>query len=453
MKNCNQKGCGYLDLIMTTVNTINKSVEARPIPPGSIEEITAKYLKKISILLSFLTPSNTEKSRPITDLPLLISEILLTASAHSPTFEDRKRLVNINSLYNDMVEEVRKRARHREEPIGPEEIAEDKDPSSDLISTRNKIKEEMDGILDLMQAGPPQTEKEKLQAKLTKLQLELELVEKQLRGLRKTAEEDFKVGDKVEVIRQNKTISLRDSRMITPGEKGIVSFVTNTYLGVKFEGKTISENVYKVDVKKVKLLGLFMEAATYDSWETDDLFTKYLSDKDDFGVGVFPHRDWISDTQTFPLSPSKPRHQQEHWHRFKERLKRKKLDDEKAKVGKEHIGNPFSDVGGEGMSPGPLPYVGISQSPTTFNAMPMTTSLHNSISLTFEFVRDGVKIVCTWDKEDLPPDINEEQVVARIITFLEQNIPQALQEFKSVKMEDVDLKNRTISLKIGESNG
>jgi len=167
-------------------------------------------------------------------------------------------------------------------------------------------------------------------------------------------------------------------------------------------------------------------AATYDTWETDALQTKYLAEKG-FNPGVFPHRDWIEDTRTFPKIPSKPRHQQEQWWR------RKKEQNEK------------EEVGGEGDSPGATPGYWM-QSPTTFNAMPAG----NTISVTMEFMKEGLRAVVTWDKEDLPGGLNEEQTLTKIVEFLERNVPQAMASFKNVSVDEVDIINRTITVKVAK---
>jgi len=197
-------------------------------------------------------------------------------------------------------------------------------------------------------------------------------------------------------------------------------------------------------------------AATYDSWETDQLMTHELSEREDYGVQVFPHHDYIEDTQNFPKVPEKARHQQEEWNRSREKLqqviedwKRKRLHKDKRKVGLEEWPKD-NVVGGEGDNGSPLPYAGGKQSPTFFNAMPAQkySQMAQDISITFEFIGNDLKIQCTWEKGDLPPDIQEEQALARILSFVETNIPKALEQFKTVKLEEVDLGNRTISLKI-----
>jgi hypothetical protein len=64
------------------------------------------------------------------------------------------------------------------------------------------------------------------------------------------------------------------------------------------------------------------------------------------------------------------------------------------------------------------------------------------------FSKEGLRAVCTWDKEDIPQGLTEEQVLAKIVEFLQQNVPAALVSFKNVQLENVDLDNRTISVRV-----
>lgn len=127
-------------------------------------------------------------------------------------------------------------------------------------------------------------------------------------------------------------------------------------------------------------LPLEKEAATYDSQETDELMTKQLSEREDYGVGVFPHHDYPENSSD--VRPwSTPRHQQELWNRFKEWWWEKwhGKEKEKRKVGREepltredkfHITE--DQTGSEGFwAYKQLPYVGAVDSPAFFNAMPM----------------------------------------------------------------------------------
>jgi len=165
------------------------------------------------------------------------------------------------------------------------------------------------------------------------------------------------------------------------------------------------------------------EAATYDAQEMEDVYDKQWAERG-LNPATGPFRDWVEDSRTFPKSPNLPRHQQELW------WFRQKEQDEK------------DQIGGETDRPGATPGFW-HQSPTTFEAMPMS----NTISITIEFMKNGLKGTCTWDKDDLPPGLNEEQTLAKIIEFLEKNVPQALASFKNVTAENIDLVNRIITLR------
>jgi len=190
----------------------------------------------------------------------------------------------------------------------------------------------------------------------------------------------------------------------------------------------------------------FMEkqSATYDTWETDNLWNQIFEDRGE-GVRVFPHRDYPEDSRTFPREQTRPRHQQEHWWRkLRDKMEawKKKKDADDDVVQEE-------EVGGEGMSPGPVPGFW-HQSPTTFNAMPHQSSQGNTVSFTFEFGKEELRIQCTWDKDDIPSGIGEEQTLARIVDVLTENMPEAIAQFKRIRAEDVDLQNRTITLRMGK---
>ena len=162
----------------------------------------------------------------------------------------------------------------------------------------------------------------------------------------------------------------------------------------------------------------FKEAAAYDDGEMEDIYMGQWAERG-MSPSVQPPHDYIEDSRNMPRTPSLPRHQQEYWW-----MKKKEEENEK------------SQIGGEGDRPGAVPGFW-HQSPTTFNAMPAG----NTISLTLEFMKDGLKGTATWDKEDLPPGLSEEQTLAKLIEFLEKNMPKALDQFKHVSVENVDLAN------------
>lgn len=228
--------------------------------------------------------------------------------------------------------------------------------------------------------------------------------------------------------------------------------------------------------------------ATYDSKETDELMTKQLAEREDFGVGVFPHHDYPEESNTVkPWSPA--RHQQELWNRFREwwtNTFKKKVQEDKAKVGKEEGKN--SPNAGEQVGPGGegfwsyknTPYVAPTQSPAFFMAMPAmkigskddigltleslkeyfiekasmvkeaNTDQYGDhhISMTFEFMPDQIKVECNWDAKDLPANVSEVQALSRIVTFLEKRLPEAFLKFKHARAEDVDLPNRSVTMVI-----
>lgn len=71
---------------------------------------------------------------------------------------------------------------------------------------------------------------------------------------------------------------------------------------------------------------------------------------------------------------------------------------------------------------------------------------NHHVSITFEFMQHELKVVCTWDKEDLPAGLSEEQTIARLIAFLEKRLPIGMAEFKNAKVNDVDIPNRMVGI-------
>lgn len=229
------------------------------------------------------------------------------------------------------------------------------------------------------------------------------------------------------------------------------------------------------------------QAATYDSKETDAIMTKQLAERDDYGIGVFPHHDYPENSSDVrPWSPS--RHQQELWNRFREwwgkTWKKQKEHDEEGKIGREKGKNSPSrgeQVGNQGegfWAYKNTPYVAPTQSPAFFNAMPamkigkmdqtgltledlkkhFVEKLGNvykeaidqyddhHVSLTFEFMLDEVRVECTWDTKDLPQGLSEVEALSRVLKFLESRLPPTFLKFKQAHVEDLDLPNRTITM-------
>lgn len=224
---------------------------------------------------------------------------------------------------------------------------------------------------------------------------------------------------------------------------------------------------------------LHKAAATYDSKETDALMTKQLSERDDYrpaGDSNFFHDYPENSSDVRPWSPS--RNQQELWNRFKEWWREKWYgkDEEKRKIGREEPLNRedrFHETEDQSGSEGfweykNTPYTGNSQSPTFFNAMPamkigtldadaslpigpiekaaVNEYANHHVSITFEFMADEIKVVCTWDKEDLPSGLSEEQTLARLVSFLERKLPAGIAHFKNAQVKNVDLINRMVGI-------
>ncbi len=234
--------------------------------------------------------------------------------------------------------------------------------------------------------------------------------------------------------------------------------------------------------------------ATYDSNETDELMTKELANRDDYGNAPQgdpsqAYHDYPEDSNTVkPWSPA--RHQQELWNRFREwwtnTWKKKKDHEEKARVGKEKgKNNPEkgeqTGTQGEGFwAYKNTPYVAPVQSPAFFMAMPAmkigskdVTGLtledlkshfietvgsvnkesidqynDHRVSVTFEFMMDQVRVECNWDAKDLPEGVTEVEALSRVVKFLESRLPPAFLKFRQARVEDLDLPNRMITMVI-----
>ncbi len=70
------------------------------------------------------------------------------------------------------------------------------------------------------------------------------------------------------------------------------------------------------------------------------------------------------------------------------------------------------------------------------------------VDVTFEFMIDEIKITCTWDREDLPKGLDEAQTLSRVVQFLDKKLPHAFQHLEHATVNDIDLRNRTLSLLI-----
>ena len=68
------------------------------------------------------------------------------------------------------------------------------------------------------------------------------------------------------------------------------------------------------------------------------------------------------------------------------------------------------------------------------------------VDVTFEFMLDEIKIVCTWDREDLPKGLDEAQTLSRVVQFLEKKLPHAFTHLEHASVRDIDLRNRTLSI-------
>ena len=69
------------------------------------------------------------------------------------------------------------------------------------------------------------------------------------------------------------------------------------------------------------------------------------------------------------------------------------------------------------------------------------------IVLTFDFTETEVKIIATWDTEDIPAGLDETQTLVRIMQFIEKNLPPALAGLRNLSPKEVDIRNRTISFR------
>jgi len=198
-----------------------------------------------------------------------------------------------------------------------------------------------------------------------------------------------------------------------------------------------------------------IESATYDSWETDEIMTKQLSEKDDYGEESHrgdpsqAYHDYLGDSQNFSGFPQ-PVNQEELWNRFKDWNRKKKLQEDKNKVGKERerSNKPGDQPGtmGEGYwSYKNTPYVAPVQSPAFFEAMPaMKLGALSPVSATFTLTPDKIKVECSWEADSISTDLDEVQTLARIVTFLEERLPTDVH----IKADRIDLQSRTASISI-----
>ena len=198
-------------------------------------------------------------------------------------------------------------------------------------------------------------------------------------------------------------------------------------------------------------------------------FTKELASRDDYGEASHrgdpseAYHDYLGDSANFSGFPQ-PVNQQELWNRFKDwsgSKKNKKLKDDKDKVGKER--QPES-IGEGYWSYKNLPYTAPTGQRAEFMAMPamkigtlkdliikkMGTDQWGDkhISFTFESSPRDIKIQCSWDSQDLPAGLSEAETLARIVSLLEQKLPEAFKHLKAARAEDLDLQNRTVAILI-----
>lgn len=265
-------------------------------------------------------------------------------------------------------------------------------------------------------------------------------------------------------------------------EQGLIEMTDKVWTN----GRVVSNEAYLTPK------GLMKEAATYDSKETDELMTKELANRDDYGEKSHrgdpsqAYHDYLEDSQNMSGFP-RPKNQQELWNRFREwwtNVWNKKDHDEKGKVGREKGKNSpargeQTGTQGEGFwAYKNTPYVAPVQSPAFFMAMPAMKigKLDSSgmtledlkkhfieklgavnkeaidqyddhhVSVTFEFTANQVKVECTWDAKDLPSGTSEVQALSRVVRFLEGRLPESFLQFKQARVEDLDLPNRTITL-------
>lgn len=212
---------------------------------------------------------------------------------------------------------------------------------------------------------------------------------------------------------------------------------------------------YEAELNSLKQQ-LDKSAAVYDSHETDHLMTEELASRDDYGTGGDGQFHDYPEDSNLVRPWALPKNQQELWNMFREHLHKKRTQErnKKKEVGKE-------DIAARPLGPGEtdgywdyrkLPY-DIHQSPTTFMAMPAMKlgSLEDEygnhhVSITFEFMQNEIKISCTWDIDDLPPDLTEAQTLPRIVKFLVAKLPPAIAQVQKAQIKDLDLPNRTLSI-------
>lgn len=218
-------------------------------------------------------------------------------------------------------------------------------------------------------------------------------------------------------------------KVLPKGHRGLVLWRDPTvpsYYVVRFEGIQTRDGDIGIPEKIMEPLmpSLPREAASnvYDDFEqsTIDNDRRLQRTEDDEGVLIMD-RDWISDTQTFPRGKPLP---PARW-----------TDPDRLP----------GEVGGEKLPQGPTYW---EPSPGNLDCMPAS----NTISFTIDFHQDGGKVSCTWDKEDVAPNLDEHQTVQALIRFIQTNLPHALDKFKNISPEHVDLHNRTIVLKFHGKN-
>lgn len=126
------------------------------------------------------------------------------------------------------------------------------------------------------------------------------------------------------------------------------------------------------------------EAATYDSKETDELMTKELANRDDYGSAPNDmsqaYHDYLEDSQNFGGTWRRPTNQQELWNRFRDwyanTWKKRKVHEEKKRVGRDKDEHPpqrgeqYGNMGEGFWAYKNTPYVAPVQSPAFFEAMP-----------------------------------------------------------------------------------
>ena len=213
------------------------------------------------------------------------------------------------------------------------------------------------------------------------------------------------------------------------------------------------------------------KAEPIDAQDGED-FTKELASRDDYGEASHrgdpseAYHDYLGDSANFSGFPQ-PVNQQELWNRFKDWIgnkKNKKLKEDKDKVGKER--QPES-IGEGYWAYKNTPYVAPTGQRAEFMAMPaqkmgalkdyvikkMGTDQWGDkhISFTLEFSPKEIKVQCSWDAQDLPAGLSEVETLSRVVSLLEQKLPEAFKHLKSARAEDLDLQNRTVAISIPTS--